>query len=158
MHNTHTTMNCLTMLRVGDEPLQFGAGKNWKRCHSLPVSLLSTSMLTWLQMLDVTRGQKIEGRESKSTYLAGRKQQQLACFWTYNNSKGSWRSGCCGCQLQIWWQLCHLSTDSQALTLMLVTQLQKKEFALVHMNDMKKLKNYIFIYLFALKSFWKKRI
>jgi hypothetical protein len=60
--------------------------------------------------------------------------------------------------LQIWWQLCHLSTDSQALTLMLVTQLQKKEFALVHMNDMKKLKNYIFIYLFALKSFWKKRI
>jgi hypothetical protein len=60
--------------------------------------------------------------------------------------------------LQIWWQLCHLSTDSQALTLMLVTQLQKKEFAPVHMNDMKKLKNYIFIYLFALKSFWKKRI
>lgn len=106
MHNTHTTMYCLTMLRVGDEPLQFGAGKIWRRCHSLPVSLLSTSMLTWLQMLEVTKGQKIEGRESKSTYLAGR-EQQLTCFYTCNNSKGCWRSGCCGCQLQIWWQLSH---------------------------------------------------
>ncbi len=120
MHNTHTTMNCLTMLRVGDEPLQFGAGKNRRRCHSLPVSLLSTSMLTWLQMLEVTRGQKIEGRESKSTYLAGR-EQQLTCYCTNNNSKGCWRSGCCGCQLQIWWQLCHLSTDP------LMSNLCKKE-------------------------------
>jgi hypothetical protein len=33
------------------------------------------------------------------------------------------------------------------------TNAKKKEFAPVHMNDMKKLKNYIFIYLFALKSF-----
>jgi hypothetical protein len=32
--------------------------------------------------------------------------------------------------LQIWWQLCHLSTDSQALTLMLVTQLQKQDLHL----------------------------